>query len=255
MIDWWENLTWQKASVIDHQGSPEHLRGPSVPGTAGSSRCTFPGLVHLTPWGGFPSTWICVVITAASVCTQSTTHFNVTNKRHANSPPGQENVLYKCFFCWFCWEPDDEEGLGNNPGQLNCLEWKMHEAILHSIHHPMPNSVDCSERKISETLLVLLSFYFSAIMNSVRENIYTHHEILGRRRQTNPHPADSYVWIAFCAGIGVNMFSDIKRKPDTLSIRRLTLAVILSLGFSRTFNRLCQKGQLPMNWHQHLVVI
>lgn len=84
---------------------------------------------------------------------------------------------------------------------------------------------------------------------------HINHEILGRKRQTNPHLARSYVWIAFCAEIGVNMFSDIKRKPDTLSIRRLTLAVILSLGFSRTFNRLCQKGQLPMNWHQHLVVI
>ena len=49
------------------------------------------------------------------------------------------------------------------------------------------------------------------------------------------------------------MFGDIKRKPDTLSIRRLTLAVIYSLGFSsRTFSRLCQKGQLLMNWHQHL---
>lgn len=81
------------------------------------------------------------------------------------------------------------------------------------------------------------------------------HAFLGRRRQTNPHLAHSYVWIAFCAEIEVNMFSDIKRKPDTLSIRRLTLAVILSLGFSRTFNRLCQKGQLLMNWHQHLVVI
>lgn len=76
----------------------------------------------------------------------------------------------------------------------------------------------------------------------------------GEGRQ-NPHLAQSYVWIAFCAEIEVNMFSDIKRKPDTLSIRRLTLAVILSLGFSRTFNRLCQKGQLLMNWHQHLVVI
>lgn len=81
------------------------------------------------------------------------------------------------------------------------------------------------------------------------------HAFLGRRRQTNPHLAHSYVWIAFCAEIEVNMFSDIKRKPDTLSIRRLTLAVILSLGFSRTFNRLRQKGQLLMNWHQHLVVI
>lgn len=99
----------------------------------------------------------------------------------------------------------------------------------------------------------LLLFYLSAVMNACKGALK--HAFLGRRRQTNPHLAHSYVWIAFCAVIEVNMFSDIKRKPDTLSIRRLTLAVILSLGFSRTFNSLCQKGQLRMNWHQHLVVI
>lgn len=56
--------------------------------------------------------------------------------------------------------------------------------------------------------------------------------------------AHGYVWIAFCAEIGVNMFSDIKRKPETLSIRRLTLAVILSLGCSRTFNSTVPQGTI-----------
>ena len=54
-------------------------------------------------------------------------------------------------------------------------------------------------------------------------------ESLGEEKQAYPHLAPSYVWITFCGEIGVNMFSDIKRKPDTLSIRRLTLAVISSL--------------------------
>lgn len=128
-----------------------------------------------------------------------------------------------------------------------------------TLHPSRPDCLELLTISIASILFwpfpshLLWLFYLSTIMNASKGAL--NREFLGRRRQTNPHLAHSYVWIAFCAEIEVNMFSDIKRKPDTLSIRRLTLAVILSLGFSRTFNRLCQKGQLLMNWHQHLVVI
>lgn len=155
------------------------------------------------------------------------------------------------------------QGLGNNLGFWHRLvsERKSHHWKI-NCSAPYSSGPNCLELQTISVASIPFSsfpshllwlFYLSTIMNASAGAF--NHGFLGRRRQTNPHLAHSYVWIAFCAEIEVNMFSDIKRKPDTLSIRRLTLAVILSLGFSRTFNRLCQKGQLLMNWHQHLVVI
>lgn len=54
------------------------------------------------------------------------------------------------------------------------------------------------------------------------------------------------IWVAFLGEIGVNMFWNIKGEPDTLSIRRLALAMILSLGSSKTLSIQAQKGQLPI---------
>lgn len=73
------------------------------------------------------------------------------------------------------------------------------------------------------------------------------------RQNKSIHLAHSYVWIPFLGKI--NMFSDIKGKPDTLSIRRLTLAVISSLRLCEDFFvSQCQEGQSSMTWHRYLHV-
>ncbi len=66
------------------------------------------------------------------------------------------------------------------------------------------------------------------------------------------HVPQGCVWIAFMGEIGVNVFWNIKGEPDTLSIRRLALGMILSLGSSKTPSIQAQKGQSRMNWNQHL---
>lgn len=50
-----------------------------MPRTAGPKRVNLPRFVHLTPWGRFPSTWICVVIITV-ICIQATTDH--TNLKH-----------------------------------------------------------------------------------------------------------------------------------------------------------------------------
>lgn len=54
-----------------------------------------------------------------------------------------------------------------------------------------------------------------------------------KMKNKNIRLAQSYVWIPFLGKI--NTFGDIKGKPDTLSIRRLTLEVIYSLKTCKEF--------------------
>ena len=77
--DWSSRLTWAP------EGSPacQRLWAPTD--------CTFPGLVHLTPWGRFPSTWICVVITAAMWRHILFQNYIIPTENTHSTPGGQEN--------------------------------------------------------------------------------------------------------------------------------------------------------------------
>lgn len=64
LTDWWENFIWQKASVIDHRGSPESLRGAQRAKNYRPQEGA-PFLDLSTWFPGADSPRICVVITTA----------------------------------------------------------------------------------------------------------------------------------------------------------------------------------------------
>lgn len=89
MTDWWENLTWQKASLID-QGSSEHLRGAQRAKDCGapflSLSTWLPGaysLVHGYVWSA----------PELPVCTQATTNCITPTYKHIKYFQGSEKLI------------------------------------------------------------------------------------------------------------------------------------------------------------------